>query len=191
DVLITNCTYGFGHGVSIGSGTHGGVSNVVVANCSFNQTEQGIRIKSDRDRGGLVQNLSYVNLRMTNVECPILVYCSYMATNRAYRALDKLTAAIAATYPARAATERTPIYRNLTFSNITATVQPGHRAGLIWGLPEVAITNALLENVNITADKPFGIYCARNVRLVDCRIVTPDGVNKLSCTNAEVTLVPR
>ena len=86
DVLITNCTYGYGHGVSIGSGTSGGVSNITVINCTFNNTELGIRIKSDRDRGGFVHNLSYLNLRMTNVECPILIYGSYMTTNRAYRA---------------------------------------------------------------------------------------------------------
>ncbi len=187
DVLITNCTYGYGHGVSIGSPTSGGVSNLTVINCIFNETEQGIRIKSDRDRGGFLHNLSYLNLRMTNVGCPILVYSSYMATNRAYRALHNVTAGIAASYPASKVTARTPIYRDIVFSNITATVQPGHRAGLLWGLPEMAITNVLLQRVTITADKPFGIYCARDVRLVDSKITTPEGVNKLSCTNSDIT----
>jgi polygalacturonase len=190
DVLITNCTYGYGHGVSIGSGTSGGVSNITVINCSFNNTELGIRIKSDRDRGGFVHNLSYLNLRMTNVECPILIYCSYNTTNRAYRALNDLTPAIAASYPTSEIVIRTPIYRDITFSNITATVQPGRRAGLIWGLPEMAVTNVLLQRVNITADKPFGIYEAQNVRLVDSEIITPDGVNKLACTNAQITITP-
>ncbi len=68
DVLITNCTYGYGHGVSIGSPTAGGVSNLTVINCTFNNTEAGIRIKSDRDRGGYLHNLTYLNLRMTNVD---------------------------------------------------------------------------------------------------------------------------
>jgi len=188
DVLITNCTYGYGHGVSIGSPTAGGVSNLTVINCTFHDTEAGIRIKSDRDRGGYVHDLSYLNLRMTNVGCPILIYASYMATNRAYRALDKLTPAIAAMYPARAVVPRTPIYRDLVFSNITATVQAGRRAGLIWGLPEMAVTNVLLQQVNITADKPFGVYEAQNVRLVNSRIATPFGVNQLSTTNAQITI---
>ena len=189
-VLITNCNYGYGHGVSIGSPTSGGISNFMVINCTFNNTEAGIRIKSDRGRGGYLHNLSYLNLRMTNVGCPILIYASYMATNPAYRALNQLTAAAAATYPRSAVTSRTPIYRDITFSNVTATVQPGRRAGLIWGLPEMAITNVLLERVNITADKPFGIYAAQNVRLVDSKIVTPDGVNHLSATNAQITITP-
>jgi polygalacturonase len=188
DVLITNCTYGYGHGVSIGSPTSGGVSNITVVNCTFNNTESGIRIKSDRDRGGYLHNLSYLNLSMTNVGCPILIYASYMATNKEYRNLNNVTAAIAAGYPSSTVGNRTPIYRDIVFSNITATVQSGRRAGLIWGLPEMAVTNVLMQQVNITADKPFGIYDAQNVRLVDSKIITPGGVNQLSCTNADVTI---
>jgi len=188
DVLITNCTYGYGHGVSIGSGTYGGVSNITVINCTFNNTESGIRIKSDRDRGGYVHNLSYLNLGMTNVGCPILIYAEYMATNREYRLLNNLTPAIAAGYPDAPDGSRTPAYAGITFSNITATAQSGRRAGLIWGLPEVAVTNVLLEQVNITADKPFGIYDAQDVRLVDCKIITPDGVNRISSTNAQISI---
>ena len=188
DVLITNCTYGYGHGVSIGSPTSGGISNLTVINCTFNNTEAGIRIKSDRDRGGYLHNLSYLNLSMTNVECPILIYSAYMATNRAYRALNDLTPEIAATYPSAPVGRRTPIYRDITFSNITATVPAGRRAGLIWGLPEMPVTNVLLQRVDITADKPFGIYDAQNVRVINSRIVTPDGVNQLSTTGAGVSI---
>ena len=188
DVLITNCVYGFGHGVSIGSYTQGGVSNLTVINCTFDNTEAGIRIKTDRDRGGFVHDLKYLNLRMTNVVCPIVVYESYMAKEREYRDLNKLTPEIAAKYPVAPIAERTPIYRDLVFSNITATVQPGRRAGLIWGLPEMNITNVLLEKINITADKPFGIYAAQNVRLVDCHIVTPEGVNQIVSTDAQITV---
>jgi len=190
-VLITNCTYGYGHGVSIGSYTHnGGVSNLTVINCTFNNTESGIRIKTDRDRGGLVQNLSYFNLRMTNVGFPILVYEAYTNSNRAYRALAKLTPELAAAYPSAPIAYRTPIYRNLTFSNITATVAPGGCAGLIWGLPEMNVTNVLLQQVNITADRSFAIYDAQNVRVVDSQITTPDGIAPWMTTNAAVSFSP-
>ncbi len=99
-----------------------------------------------------------------------------------------LTPEIAATYPPAPVFSRTPIYHDLVFSNITASVQAGGRAGLIWGLPEMPVTNVLLQQVNITADRPFGIYFAQGVRLVDSKITTPDGVNRLSCTNAGVTI---
>jgi len=188
DVLITGCTYGYGHGVSIGSPTRGGVSNITVENCTFTNTEAGIRIKSDRDRSGLLQNLTYRNLRMTNVGIPILIYASYMAKDRKYRDLQKITPEIAETYPSAPVTELTPIYRNISFYDITATVEKGHRAGLIWGLPESAISNVLFKNVNITADNPFGVFFAKNVQLVNCKITTKEGVNKLVLTNAEVSI---
>jgi polygalacturonase len=188
DVLITGCTYGNGHGVSIGSPTRGGVSNLTVENCTFTNTECGIRIKSDRDRGGILQNLTYRNLKMTNVILPILIYATYNAEEREYRDLQKLTPEIAAKYPSAIITDLTPIYRDITFENITATAQPGKRAGLIWGLPEAPVSNVLFQNVNITADEPFGIFFANNVKLVNCKIITKEGKNKLALTNANVNI---
>jgi polygalacturonase len=188
DVLITGCTYGYGHGVSIGSPIKGGVSNITVENCTFTNTEFGIRIKSDRDRGGLVQNLTYRNLKMTNVGIPILIYGTYNTKDSKYRNLQKITPDIASTYPSADVSDLTPTYRNITFQDITATTSDGKRAGLIWGLPEAAASNILLKNVTITADNPFGIFFADNVQLVNCKIVTREGVNKLSITNAKVTI---
>ena len=180
DVLIRHCTYGNGHGVSIGSPTAGGVSNITVEDCTFTNTEAGIRIKSDRDRGGEVHNLTYKDLKMTNVGIPILVYATYMAREKEYRDLKNLTAEIATTYPSKEVGERTPRYHDLTFSNITATVAPGGRAGLIWGLPEAPATDIVLQNLSITADKPFGIYGAKGVKVEGCKIATPVGGGGIS-----------
>lgn len=188
DVLISHCTYGNGHGVSIGSPTRGGVSNLTVEDCTFTNTECGIRIKSDRDRGGVLQNLTYRNLHMTNVALPILIYATYMAKEAEYRNLQKLTPEIAAKYPSATVTDLTPTYRDITFENITATAEKGKRAGLIWGLPEAAVNNVLFKNVNITADNPFGIFFANNVKLVNCKIITKEGENKLALINAKVTI---
>ncbi len=135
--------------------------------------------------------MNYMNLSMTNVRCPILIYAAYNAKDKQYRDLNKLTPEIAATYPAAPIAERTPIYRDFVFSNITATVEAGRRAGLIWGLPEMNFTNVLFQKVNIKADKPFGVFNAQNVRFVDCNIVTPEGVNKISSTNAQITVSGR
>jgi polygalacturonase len=188
NVLITGCTYGNGHGVSIGSPTRGGVSNFTVENCTFTNTDCGIRIKSDRDRGGILQNITYRNLRMTNVGIPILIYATYMAKERQYRDLQKITPEIAEAYPSAPVTELTPTYRNIIFKNITATAAKGKRAGLIWGLPEALISNVLFQNVNIIADRPFGIFFANNVQLENCKIITKEGVNKLALTHATVTI---
>ena len=154
-------------------------------------TECGIRIKSDRDRGGVVSGLTFRNLRMTDVRYPILIYGSYNAEGREFRDHTKLTPEIAAKYPAAPVTPLTPVYRDITFSDITATTESGRRAGLIWGLPEAPVVNVLLRNVTITADKPFGIFNAKGVRLENCKITTPEGVNKLTTTNAQVEISPR
>jgi polygalacturonase len=191
DVLITNCVYGYGHGVSIGSRTAGGVSNLTVVNCSFNNTDAGIRIKSDRDRGGLVQKLSYLNLRMTNVVFPILIYGEYMATDRRFRDLQNLAPATAASYPREPLGPQTPMYRDILFSNVTATAQSGRRAGLIWGRPEAPVTNVVFKQVRIRGDKPFGVFNAEGVRFIDCSIVTPEGTNRIVSTNAQVTVTSK
>ena len=188
NVHITNCKYGYGHGLSIGSYTRGGVSNFLIENCTFNNTECGIRIKSDRDRGGVVQNLTYRNLQMTNVGIPILIYGAYMAPEKEYRNLQKITPEIATTYASAPIGDLTPLYKNILFQNITATVQNGKRAGLIWGLPEAPAADIVLQNVTIRAENPFGVFFAQNVRLENCDIRTKEGRNRLQITNAQVSI---
>ncbi|MDP4292333.1 MAG: hypothetical protein Q8908_14740, partial [Bacteroidota bacterium] len=119
---------------------------------------------------------------------PILIYAAYDAKESEYRNLQKITPAIATTYPSAAITDLTPVYRNITFENITATVQKEKRAGLIWGLPEAAVSNVVLKNVDINADNAFGIFFADNVKLINCRIITKEGENKLALTNAKVSI---
>jgi hypothetical protein len=78
------------------------------------------------------------------------------------------------------------MYSNIKFQDITATTQNGKRAGLIWGLPEAAVSNILLQNVIISAENPFGIFFAQNVRLENCTIITQAGKNKPETTHAQV-----
>jgi polygalacturonase len=66
-ILITGCTILHGHGLSIGSVTTGGIHDVLAKNCTFQDTENGLRIKSGRDRGGKVQRILYRNMTMQNV----------------------------------------------------------------------------------------------------------------------------
>jgi polygalacturonase len=186
DILVTNCTFGDGHGVSIGSFTSGGVSNMTVINCTFNNTDQGIRIKSDRDRGGLVQNISYLNLGMTNVMYPILIYATYTNTDPIFHNLNNLTPAQVSAYPFSPVTSKTPIYRNITISNVTGTAQSGRMAGMIWGLPEMAVSNLVMIKVTISGSKTFGIYDTRGTKLVDSQINTPTGNANVSFYNAGI-----
>jgi polygalacturonase len=60
-----------GHGMSIGSPTSGGVSAVRVDDLTIDGADNGIRIKSDRSRGGLVHDVSYNNVCIRNVKNPL------------------------------------------------------------------------------------------------------------------------
>ena len=83
DIVVTNCTFGVGHGVSIGSNTAGAVSNLTVIHCNFTGTDYGIRMKSGANtsggsgEGGIAQNLSYIDLKMTNIVDGAIVIYSY------------------------------------------------------------------------------------------------------------------
>jgi hypothetical protein len=184
NVVISNNIYGYGHGVSIGSYTSPSVSNYMVINCTFSNTDQGIRIKTDRDRGGFVHNISYYNLTMTNVMHPLQIYCEY--TNKTIPGLDSVTPAAAAALQAAPISSTTPYYRDIS-SNITGNAQSTRAAGLIWGLPESSISNVTLVNVHLTGSKTFGIYDAKNVQIIDSTHCVPAGVSQYSFYDASVT----
>ncbi len=70
-VSIINNNFGKGHGMSIGSETYSGVSDVVVTNLSLVGTTNGLRIKSDKSNGGLVNKITYTNICIKDVQNPI------------------------------------------------------------------------------------------------------------------------
>jgi hypothetical protein len=182
DIVITNCTFGEGHGVSIGSFTSGGVSNLTVINCTFNSTDNGIRIKSDNNRGGIVQNLSYLNIGMTNVNFPITIYSYYNSVGTP----SSITPAIAASQTVIPYPTNNPVYRNITFSNIVATAVSGFPAGIIWARPEMPATNITFVRCNVSASKSFDVYNARGVRFVDPQISVPGTVTSFLLYNSQV-----
>ena len=61
-----------GHGMSIGSGTDGGVDHMLVDDLTIDGADNGLRIKSDRSRGGLVEDIVYRNVCIRNTRNPIL-----------------------------------------------------------------------------------------------------------------------
>jgi polygalacturonase len=186
DLLITNCVFGSGHGVSIGSSSRDGVSNLEVANCSFTGGTFGIRMKADLGTGGLVRNLFYHDLTMTGVQMPVLIY-SYYRTAGSPGAIARYTPARVAAFKAQPVTTTTPVWRDITFSNITATATVA--GGTIWGRPEMLVSNVNFVHVDITAPGPFNIYNARGIRFQDCNIRLKNG-DKFTLYNADVISSP-
>ena len=162
DITVTDCTFLHGHGMSIGSETLGGVRNVTVRNCTFENTENGLRIKSQRGKGGLVENIRYSDIIMKNVDPAITLTCYYMF-NSAGDAKQQSDAA-ADTTPS--SDVNTPVFRNIYISNLTATCQKS--AGIITGLPDNAISNVVLENIRISSVTGLSF---KNAKAVQCRNV--------------------
>jgi len=149
DIVVSNCTFGAGHGVSIGSYASGGVGNMTVQHCTFTGTQNGIRIKTARDRGGDVSNLLYDDLQMTNVRNAIY-FTEYYPDIPAAGTDDGATVSFT-----------TPAYHDITISNVTAT---GSRsAGVMIGVPESPIHDITLENVNIQAQSGLTVRNANDI----------------------------
>ena len=184
-VLLTNNTYGNGHGISIGSYTDdGGVSNITVINCTINGADNGIRIKSDNDRGGLVQNISYYNIGMTNVHFPIQIYSYYDEVGTP----SSISPYYASTQAVAAVTATTPIYRNITFSNITATSISGYPVGIIWARTEMPATNIVFNKINVTGDRNFCLYNVRGAQFIDSKITVSATSNTFALFNAQLII---
>jgi polygalacturonase len=169
DISITDCTILHGHGISIGSETLGGVRNVTVRNCTFENTENGLRIKSQRGKGGVVENIRYQDITMKNVIPAITLTCYYMNNS----AGDTAQPSTVKEDAAQLASSMTPVFRNIYISNVTATCQKS--AGAITGLPESKISNLVLDNVHISSATGLTIKNAAGVQFKNVQVTAQTG----------------
>jgi polygalacturonase len=137
DITITDCTFLHGHGMSMGSEIAGGVQRVRARRIHFQDTASGVRIKSNRDRGGDIGNFDFRDLTMENVATPILITEYYPR--------------IPQHDTAKPVTRLTPHFHDIHIGNLKAT--GAKEAGTIVGLPESPITTITLDHVHIAAQK--------------------------------------
>ena len=185
DITITDCVFLNGHGLSMGSELVGGVRNVTVRNCTFDGTENGLRIKTSRDKGGRIENISYENITMKNVDPAITLTCQYGGTS----ARDEAKPSSAAKEEtAKPVTSTTPVYRNIRIRDLKAVCDRG--AGLIAGLPESPVEGVVLENVEITSATGLTIKHAKGVELKNVQINAKQG-SPFIVENATVEGLPQ
>lgn len=162
NVLVKNNTVLHGHGgFVVGSEMSGGVRNVYVADCTFIGTDVGLRFKSTRGRGGVVENIYVDNINMINIPGDALIADLYYAVKDAPGA------------PVPAVTEETPSFKNIHISNISC--KGAGRAMFLNGLPEMPIENFSVRNMRITdAQKGAFINKVAGVTLENIEIETAD-----------------
>jgi polygalacturonase len=160
DIVITDCTFENGHGLSIGSEIAGGVQHVHAERIHFKGTDQGIRIKANRDRGNDVSDITFKDIDMVDVKTAILISEYYP---KAYPE---------GTVEAAPIGRLTPFFHEISIENVTAT--GSSVAGVIVGLPESPVVGVTLKNVVIQAKVGMKIAYAK-VKLENVKVTAAEG----------------
>jgi polygalacturonase len=167
NITVTNCTMLDGHGgVVIGSEMSGGVKKVTITNCVFDGTDRGIRLKTSRNRGGVMEDITVSNIMMNNVGAGPIHLDMFYERN----------------LPAGPITEKTPAVRNLYFSNII--VRNAKSGGFMLGIEEMPVQNVSFSDIFIEAETGFSCKDAKGVTFRNVRIDTKKGP-ALVCENTE------
>ena len=173
DITVRNCIFMHGHGMSVGSELAGGAQNILAEHIQFNGTDQGIRIKANRDRGNIVKNLTFRDITMKDVKNAVVISEYYPRIMPA----EGVTAAPVG--------RLTPHFSDITIENVTATGSKS--AGAIVGLPESPVKNVVLRNVSLSADKGLTIGYA-DVTGENVKITAAEGPGITKLAGANVTL---
>ena len=151
----------------IGSEMSGGVSDIKVSNCSFLGTDIGLRFKSTRGRGGVVENIWIDNIHMVDILAEAVLFNLY------YKGMSAATMQLKGgghkvseeTFPVD---NTTPVFRNFHISNIIC--DGAKKAIYINGLPEMPLENVVFKDCVIAAQTGADLHHCRNIDFVNVQI---------------------
>jgi hypothetical protein len=170
NLVIRNCIVFHGHGgVTIGSEMSGGVKNVYVTGCTFIGTDVGIRFKSNRDRGGVVENIVFSDINMINIPTQAISFNMYYGGMSVSEMLAEGRSAETKTEPIPPVSVKTPVFRNITIKNLTC--KGASQAAYLQGLPELNLEKITLENINIEADNGLSCIDANGISIKGLRLI--------------------
>src|SRR5690554_628866 len=173
NVIVENCKVFQGHGgFVVGSEMSGGVKNISVKNCQFLGTDVGLRFKSNRGRGGVVENIFISDIYMFNIATESFLFDLFYGGKSASEALaDGDTTPTGE--PRLPVTEKTPVFRNIFVKNLVS--RNARRAMLFNGLPEMNIENINLENAFITARFGAEFSESKAIHLKNVTVIPDEG----------------
>lgn len=162
NVIVDNCRVFQGHGgFVVGSEMSGGVKNISVSNCQFIGTDVGLRFKSCRGRGGLVENIYIRDIYMANILREALLFDLFYAQ----KATKNDTVIVA--------DETTPAFRNIDIRRVTA--KDAGKAMFFNGLPEMNIQQIHLEDVFMSAARGAELVESDGIEFRNVEIVPRQG----------------
>jgi len=168
NVIIRNSTVYHAHGgVVIGSEMSGGANNIFIYDCSFIGTDIGLRFKTTRGRGGVVEAIYAKDIVMKDIVGEAILFDMYYAAQDPIALKgEKRDAPKVIKYPV---SEETPIFRDFHISNVVC--DGAKRAVFIRGLPELNISDIFLDNLTIQAQEGVEIQEAKNVQQKNVKII--------------------
>ena len=174
NVIVQDCIVFHGHGgFVVGSEMSGGVKNISVKNLTFSGTDVGLRFKSTRGRGGVVENIFIENITMNNIATDGLLFDLFYGGKSASEALADGDEGEVTDMPFKPVDETTPAFRNIDIKDVRC--YNARRAMLFNGLPEMNVENVRVENAQFYTTTGAQVNESTNVELKNVTVVPQQG----------------
>jgi len=174
NVVIKNNTVYHAHGgIVIGSEMSGGVKNLHASDCTFIGTDIGLRFKTTRGRGGVVENIWMSNIDMINIPAQVIGFNMFYEGNSPIIEEDQSADDEKRVEKQIPVTDETPIFRNVFFKNINAT--NSYEALSLSGLSEMNLKNIVIEDSYFDTKKALTIVDADGIALKNVKLKYSDG----------------
>jgi len=173
--IIRNCIVYNGHGgFEVGSEMSGGARNIFVYDCTFAGTDKGLRFKSVRGRGGIVENIYAKNIFMKDIAQEAIFFDMYYFVKFATDSPRDERPVV---------NEGTPIFRNMKFENI---VCKGANKGIfVRGLSEMPIQNIQMSNIVLDTKIGAEFIDASNITLEKVTLISENTKPVISVNNSD------
>ncbi len=182
NVIIRGCTVYASHGgFVIGSEMSGGARNIYVSNCTFIGTDIGLRFKTTRGRGGVVENIFIKDIYMKDIPGEAILFdMYYMAKDPVPLSGEKRELPVVEVKPVD---ETTPVFRNFHISNVYCN---GAAKGIfVRGLPEMHVKNIVLENMVLQATKGIDVQEASGITFKNIQIISTETTPVVDILNSD------
>ncbi|MDP4226642.1 MAG: glycoside hydrolase family 28 protein [Bacteroidota bacterium] len=172
--VISNNVVFHGHGgFVIGSEMSGGVRNIFVHNCCFVGTDIGLRFKSTRGRGGVVENIYVSGIAMINIPTTAILFDMFYGGASPIPEGGAKVENNSETITKPVVDEGTPRFENFFIKDISCN--GADQAILVKGLPEMSIRNISLENISIKSKRGFSCINGDHVKLTHIKLDIENG----------------
>lgn len=174
NLIVDNCKVFQGHGgFVVGSEMSGGARNLFVRNCTFIGTDVGLRFKSQRGRGGVVENIWIQDIAMIDIVTDALTFNLFYGGQSVSEAWESGRQTLRPDEITYQVDETTPCFRNIFIKNVVS--RNSGRVMMMRGLPEMNVQNVTLENMVMTGRLGIDLSDVDGVSLKNVQVTAAEG----------------